>query len=108
MIALATEAARMRLSVLVTLRGLVSEMRPVGFLGKRKRRPRLKSGGGGWPLQIARKTEKRIGAANSGAALQAAKEIPSGPGDELFEFWMASVIEEREISRIRSHLTRLL
>jgi hypothetical protein len=45
--ALAEAAARIRLSVLVTLRGRVSDIRVVCFLGRRKRRPRLKPGGGG-------------------------------------------------------------
>ena len=80
---LATAAARIRLSVLVTLRGRVSEMRPVCFLGRRKRRPLLKPGGGGWPLERALKTPKRTGAEREGTARQAANEMPSGPAVEL-------------------------
>lgn len=40
------------LSVLVMLSGRVSLIRPVYFLGRRKRSPLLKPGGGGRPLQI--------------------------------------------------------
>jgi len=88
MIDLAMVAARILLSALVTLRGRVSETRPVCFLGRRKRRPKLKPGGGVCPRQRASKTLWRIGAARSGAALQAAKGIPSGPGVELLVFWI--------------------
>jgi len=45
--ALATVAARILLSVFVTLKGLVSEIRPVFFLGSKKRRPKLNPSGGG-------------------------------------------------------------
>jgi hypothetical protein len=47
MIILAMVAEIMRLSVLVTEMGRVSEMKPEAFFGRRKRRPLLKSGGGG-------------------------------------------------------------
>src|SRR4051794_23360393 len=55
----ATAVARSLLSVLVTLRGRVSERRPVCFLGRRKRTPRLNPSGGRWPLRIALSTDPR-------------------------------------------------
>src|SRR4051794_1507010 len=97
----------MRLSVLVTLIGRVSEIRPVFFLGRRKRRPLLKPGGGGCPEERALKTAKRTGPAKSGAARQAAKEMPSGPGEELLECLIAEMILSRVILGQRDGLTFL-
>ncbi len=39
-------------------------------------------------MEMASKTLKRTGAARSEAALQAAKGIPSGPGEESFRSMM--------------------
>lgn len=79
-------AARMRLSVLVTLRGRVSATRPVSFLGRRKIRPSLNPSGGRWLLRRASRAPYSTGAASSGAARQAAKEIPSGPAAVFLEW----------------------
>ena len=104
----ATVEAKRRLSELVTLIGRVSETRPVCFLGIRKRRPWLKPGGGWWPRHSWDKTANRRGAARSGAARQAAKGIPSGPGVELLDLLMASVTDSRVGSKGGLSLTVLL
>lgn len=101
-------AERMRLSVLVTLIGLVSEISPVFFLGRRKSKPLLKPLGGGWPEEMARKRAKRTGAARSGAARQAAKEIPSGPAVESLVFLMVKMMSSMVISGQRLELSFLL
>src|SRR4051794_5750637 len=84
----ATVLARRRLSVLVTLIGRVSETKPVSFLGRRKRKPWLKPGGGVRPLVRAVRTPCKTAAESSGTARQAAKGMPSGPGVELLEVRM--------------------
>lgn len=77
-IACAITDARMRLSVLVTLIGLVSEIRWVAFFGIRKRLAKLKLGGGVDPERRRSSTEVKIGPATSGIALHAAAQIPDG------------------------------
>src|SRR5262245_35075089 len=63
--------ARMGLSELVTGMGRVLAARWVGFLGIRKRKGRLKSGGGGVePERRSSRTEERTGAAMEEIARQ--------------------------------------
>src|ERR1700750_1356089 len=92
MIVLATVAAKSLLSVLVTLRGRVSEIRPVSFLGRRNRRPWLKPSVGGVSVHDGQQDIVEDGGGKVGAALHAAKEMPSGPGEELLESLMACVM----------------
>ena len=80
-----TTMASNLLSVLATLIGLVSETRPVFFLGSKKRLAKLKPAGGVLPAIRSSRTLKSTGAARSGAALQAEKGMPSGPGAVFLE-----------------------
>lgn len=93
---LAIVEARTLLSVLVILRGRVSLMSPVFFFGRRKSSPSLKPGGGGRPLHMALRTANSTLALASGQALQAAKEMPSGPEQVFF----GERIEARTSSRV--------
>jgi hypothetical protein len=56
----------------------------------------IEARGGVWPLRRRERTEKRRGAARSGAERQAAKGIPSGPGVELLERKTACSTASRE------------
>ena len=85
MITLATVAAKILLSVLVTLMtGVRNKTR--SFFRKKEEKALVEARGGDCPEDMARKTLKRMGAAKSGAELQAENEIPSGPGEEVL-FW---------------------
>jgi hypothetical protein len=100
--------ARSLLSVLVTLIGRVSVTRPVCFLGMRKSKPKLKPAGGGCPEQRMSRTATRRGPANSGAALHAAKGIPSGPEAELFDRLIAERTSSKEGLESKEVLTRFV
>ena len=104
---LAMTAASMRLSVLVTLIGRVSDIRPVNFLGIKKRTPQLKPGGGGCPLSKALRTSRRIGAASGRTARQTAKGMPSGPEAESLEVLIECSMSVRVGREQRSGLTFL-
>ena len=88
--------ARQRLSVLLTVMGRVSLTRLVPDLGIKWRSPRLKSPGGGWPSIRWRIRSSSKGAATSTRARYAAKGMPSGPAEELFEFRIARVTSSIE------------
>jgi hypothetical protein len=74
----------------VTLVGRVSETKPDSFFGRRNRKPWLKPERGVVPLRRVSRTPNNTAAERAGAARQAAKGMPSGPGVELLEERMES------------------